>query len=75
MIPVSEAMKLTYDVKYMSAGTEKNMAGLMDLNAYEDDYWDDRDGGIACVGAKLECVGPWSLSVEKVRLVRKVYQF
>lgn len=72
VIPTTEAMKLSYDVKYMSTGTETRMAGLMDLDAYVDEYWDDRDGGVACVEARMECVGPWSLSVEKVRLVRKV---
>ncbi|EIM80572.1 uncharacterized protein STEHIDRAFT_67962 [Stereum hirsutum FP-91666 SS1] len=71
VIPTTEAMKLSYDVKYMSTGTETRMAGLMDLEAYVDEYWDDRDGGVACVEARMECVGPWSLSVEKVRLVRK----
>lgn len=75
VIPTTEAMKLSYDVKYMSTGTETRMAGLMDLEAYVDEYWDDRDGGVACVEARMECVGPWSLSVEKVRLVRKVREF
>lgn len=72
IIPTSEAMKITYDVKYLSTATEKKFAGLMDLKTYEDDYWDDRDGGVATVEARMECVGPWGLGVEKVRLVRKV---
>lgn len=72
VIPTSEAMKLTYDVKYTSTGTGMQLPGLMDLEAYEDEYWDDRDGGLACVEARMECVGPWNLSVEKARLVRKV---
>jgi len=44
---------------------------LVDLSTFDSEYWDDGQGGKAQVGAKLECVGPWSLSVEKVRLIRK----
>ena len=70
VIPTVNAMKMAFDVKYTRA--HRSSAGLIDLKSYEDEYWDDSDGGEAQVEARWECVGPWSLSVEKVRLVRKV---
>ena len=70
VIPTVNAMKMAFDVTYTRAS--RSPAGLVDLRSYEDEYWDDTDGGEAQVEARWECVGPWSLSVEKVRLVRKV---
>ncbi|KAI0061971.1 hypothetical protein BV25DRAFT_1805032 [Artomyces pyxidatus] len=69
VIPTVSAMKVAYDVKYMHARTP--LSGLTDLSTYESEYWDDGEGGEAIINARLECVGPWGLSVETVRLVRK----
>ncbi|THH12527.1 hypothetical protein EW146_g7608 [Bondarzewia mesenterica] len=69
VIPTVAAIKMAYDVKYTRVGG--STAGLLDLRTFDDEYWDNGDGGRATVEARLECVGPWSLSVEKVRLIRK----
>jgi trafficking protein particle complex subunit 11 len=66
-------MKVEYSVKYMHA--RGPLPGLTDLRTYESDYWDDGEGGEALVKARIVCAGPFSLSVETVRLVRKVSHF
>ncbi|KAI0300474.1 Gryzun, putative trafficking through golgi-domain-containing protein [Multifurca ochricompacta] len=68
-VPTVAPMKVDYDVKYLH--TRGPLPGLTDLHTYDRDYWDDREGGEAIIRAQMECVGPWGLSVETVRLVRK----
>lgn len=69
-VPTVAPMKVEYGVKYLhSRGV---LPGLTDLRTYESDYWDDGEGGEALVSARMACVGPWGVSVETVRLVRKV---
>jgi len=70
VIPTIDAMKVTYDTTYIRSRMPQ--PGLVELTTFESDYWDEGDGGEALIAARLQCVGPWSLSVEKVRLVRKV---
>lgn len=69
-VPTVAPMKVEYDVKYMHA--RGPLAGLTDLQTYESNYWDDGEGGEALVRARMSCMGPWGVSVETVRLVRKV---
>jgi hypothetical protein len=69
-VPTVAPMKVEYDVKYMHA--RGPLAGLTDLQTYESSYWDDGEGGEALVRARMACMGPWGVSVETVRLVRKV---
>lgn len=69
-VPTIAPMKVEYGVKYLHA--RRPLPGLTDLRTYESDYWDDGEGGEALVRAGMTCVGPWGVSVETVRLVRKV---
>ncbi|KAA1470414.1 hypothetical protein DENSPDRAFT_849542 [Dentipellis sp. KUC8613] len=71
VIPTVGAMKAAYDVRYRHA--REGAKGLLDLRTYgaEGEWWDEWEGGEAEVKVVWECVGPWSVSVEKVRLVRK----
>ncbi|KAI0050806.1 hypothetical protein FA95DRAFT_1676484 [Auriscalpium vulgare] len=68
-IPTVDAIKTVYDVNYVH--TKNPLPGLTDLRTYDSGYWDDGQGGEAVIKVKFECAGPWGLSVEKVRLVRK----
>jgi hypothetical protein len=68
-VPTITPMKVEYDVKYMHA--RGPLPGLTDLPTYESNYWDDGEGGEALVKARMACIGPWGVSVETVRLVRK----
>jgi trafficking protein particle complex subunit 11 len=72
-VPAVAPMKVEYSVKYMHA--RGPLPGLTDLRTYESDYWDDGEGGEALVKSRVVCTGPFSLSVETVRLVRKVSHF
>jgi hypothetical protein len=69
-VPTVAPMKVDYGVKYVHA--RGPLPGLTDLHTYEGDYWDDGEGGEAFVSARMACMGPWGISVETVRLVRKV---
>jgi trafficking protein particle complex subunit 11 len=69
-VPTVVPMKVEYGVKYVHA--RGPLPGLSDLHTYESDYWDDGEGGEALVSARMACMGPWGVSVETVRLVRKV---
>jgi len=69
-VPTVAPMKVEYGVKYVHG--RGPLPGLTDLHTYESDYWDDGEGGEALVKAQMACMGPWSISVETVRLVRKV---
>jgi hypothetical protein len=69
-VPTVAPMRVEYGVKYLHA--RRPLPGLTDLRTYESDYWDDGEGGEALVVAGMTCMGPWGVSVETVRLVRKV---
>jgi hypothetical protein len=69
-VPTVAPMKVEYGVKYLHA--RGPLPGLTDLHTYESDYWDDGEGGEALISAGMACMGPWGVSVETVRLVRKV---
>ncbi len=69
-VPTVAPMKVEYGVKYVHA--RGPLPGLSDLHTYESDYWDDGEGGEALISARMACMGPWGVSVETVRLVRKV---
>lgn len=70
LVPTVAPIKVEYGVKYVYA--RGPLPGLTDLRTYESDYWDDGEGGDALVRARMVCMGPWGVSVETVRLVRKV---
>ncbi|KAI0002431.1 Gryzun, putative trafficking through golgi-domain-containing protein [Russula compacta] len=69
LVPTVAPMKVEYGVKYVY--TRGPLPGLTDLRTYESDYWDDGEGGEALVRARMVCMGPWGVSVETIRLVRK----
>lgn len=69
MIPTVEPIKFEQVVKYKRS--TKPLAGLGDLDTFEDEYWDD--AGEAHVSTTMSCAGQSGISVEKVKLVREVY--
>jgi hypothetical protein len=69
-VPTVASMSVAYGVKYLHA--PRPLPGLTDMHTYESDYWDDSEGGEALINARMTCTGPWGLSVETVRLSRKV---
>jgi hypothetical protein len=70
VVPTVAPMEVDYGVKYLFA--RGPLPGLTELHTYESDHWDDGEGGEALVRARIVCLGPWGVSVETVRLVRKV---
>ena len=69
-VPTVAPINIEYGVKYLYA--HRPLPGLTQLHTYENDYWDDGEGGDALVTARMACRGPWGISVETARLVRKV---
>jgi len=69
-VPTVAPMKVEHGVKYLYA--RGPLPSLTNLHTYESDYWDDGEGGEALVRARMMCMGPWGVSVETARLVRKV---
>jgi trafficking protein particle complex subunit 11 len=70
VVPAVNPFKVRFGVGYRRAlGTR---LGLADLTTFESDFWDDGDGGEAIVKTSISIVGPWSLELEKVKLLRQV---
>lgn len=65
-----DPLKVTQNVVYQRVLGD--WSGLADLKTFENDFWDDRQGGEAVVNVRMECVGPWGLEVESVNLERAV---
>jgi hypothetical protein len=59
-----------YDVGYRRALAER--PGLADLVSFDGGFWDDGDIGEALINARMETIGPYTLHVESVKLVRHV---
>jgi hypothetical protein len=70
IVPTVAPVKVEYGTKYLFA--RGPLPGLTELHTYESDHWDDAEGGEALVRARMVCMGPWGVSVETARLVRKV---
>ena len=69
VVPVVNPIKVVYDVGYRRALGKQ--LGLADLATYDGEYWDTANGGEAIVCTKLECVGPWNLEIESLKLIRQ----
>lgn len=69
-VPIVNPIKLSYDVGYTRALAER--PGLAHLQTFEGDFWDDGEGGEALVSVRMEVVGPWSLEIQSVNLIRQV---
>lgn len=70
IVPTANPIRVSYDLAYRRALAER--PGLANLTAFESDYWNDGEGGEAIVTARLETVGPWSLEVLDMKLLRHV---
>ncbi|THH33085.1 hypothetical protein EUX98_g1139 [Antrodiella citrinella] len=68
VIPTVEPIKFEQEIKYKRS--TKPIAGIADLDTFEDDYWDD--AGEAHVSTTMTCVGNPGISVESVKLVKEV---
>ncbi|KAK7036442.1 hypothetical protein VNI00_011639 [Paramarasmius palmivorus] len=69
VVPTAEPFTMTCDVTYRRVA--EGRPGLADLKTFENDYWDDSDGGEANVRTVLQCNGPWELQIEKFILKRQ----
>jgi hypothetical protein len=70
VVPTVHPFKMEQRISYKR--TSKASRGLLDMETFGNDYWDDSDGGQAVITTSLSCVGPWSTMVESCKLVRKV---
>lgn len=70
IIPTVSPIAVSYSVAYRRALTQPHR--LAHLNTFGNDYWDDSQGGEALITSRLEVVGPWSLEVQSIKLMRKV---
>jgi len=69
-VPTVNPIKLSYDVGYTRVLAER--PGLANLAVFEGDFWNNEEGGEALVSTRMEAVGPWSLEVQSVKLIRQV---
>ncbi|KZP28516.1 hypothetical protein FIBSPDRAFT_917686 [Athelia psychrophila] len=69
IIPTVSPIAVSYSVAYRRALTQPHR--LAHLNTFGNDYWDDSQGGEALITSRLEVVGPWSLEVQSIKLMRK----
>lgn len=69
-VPTVNPIAVSYSIAYRRA--LKDRLGLSDLMSFSSDFWDDGEGGEALVTSRMEAVGPWSIEVLSVKLVRKV---
>lgn len=72
-VPTIDPIKVSYGVGYRRPLTER--PGLANLTTFEDEFWDDGEGGEALVNATMEVVGPWSLEILSAKLIHKVRIF
>ncbi len=71
-LAVSTIEPITFASQVAYRRSSNLQAGLADLATYEDDYWDDSDGGEAHVVTTVSCVGPTGIIIESVKLIRQV---
>jgi trafficking protein particle complex subunit 11 len=69
-VPTVTPITISYDVGYRRALAER--PGPADLALYDSEFWDDREGGEALVSARMVTMGPYSLDVKSVKLIRHV---
>ena len=69
-VPTVNPITISYDVGYRRALAER--LGPSDLASYDNTFWDGGEGGEALVNARMETMGPYSLEVESVKLIRHV---
>ncbi|KAF8918186.1 Gryzun, putative trafficking through golgi-domain-containing protein [Mucidula mucida] len=69
VVPTVAALSITHDIVYRRS--LKDRMGLADLRAFDEDFWDDGQGGEAEVNLMIECAGPWSILMEKLTLQRQ----
>ena len=69
-VPTVNPITVSYNVTYKRALAEQ--PGLANLTTFDGEFWDDADGGEALVSARMEIMGPYSLNVESVKLIRHV---
>lgn len=68
VVPTLDPFTIVQDVKYRRSLA--STAAPTDLRTFNESWWDDGDGGEAHVRTTFECVGPWGLKVEGVKLLR-----
>jgi hypothetical protein len=69
-VPIVNPITISYDVGYRRGLAER--PGLANLASFDGEFWDDREGGEALVSARMETMGPFSLHIESVKLIRQV---
>lgn len=69
-VPTVNPIKITYDVGYKRPLADR--PGIANLKTFEDEFWDDGEGGEALISSRLETVGPWCLELLSIELDREV---
>lgn len=70
VVPTIEPITFASQVSYKRSSNSH--ASLADLATYEDDHWDDSNGGEAHIVTTVSCVGPTGIIIESVKLIRQV---
>jgi len=70
LITMSRALSFAYDVVYRRS--KNAMPALADLSTVQGDVWDDSDGGVAVIAARMECTAFCGLVTESLTLHRQV---
>ncbi|KAL6305207.1 Gryzun, putative trafficking through golgi-domain-containing protein [Sparassis latifolia] len=66
IVPALDPIKVEHRIVYRRS--LQAQPGLADLQTYEEDFWDDRDGGEAVVTTVMTCLAPSGIVVEDVSL-------
>jgi hypothetical protein len=72
-IPAVAPFEARFDVRYKRSLGQR--VPLADLETYDDGPWKFSQGAEAVVTLSLECVGPWTIAFEGLRLVQQVDLF
>jgi trafficking protein particle complex subunit 11 len=72
VVPTIMPFSATHATNYRRSVTPA--AKFADLHSFDADHWDDGAGGEAFVRSIFECVGPWTVNVDSVVMVREVRQ-
>ncbi|RDB24899.1 Trafficking protein particle complex subunit 11 [Hypsizygus marmoreus] len=72
VVSTVEPLKVTQTIVYRQGLGE--WPGLADLRTFDGDFWDHNQAGEAVVNTRIECVGPFALEVESIRLERQEHE-
>lgn len=70
-VPTVHPLVTSHNIVYRRA-TSARLA-LTDLRSFDEDFWDDGEGGEGDITFTLQCTGPWSFELDGLEFIRKVW--